>query len=140
MMITIFTSGTRGDIQPFLPLAMGLQRAGYGVRLSANPEFGSMIEQAGIPFAPVELDYNKLLLSPEIQTAMEKGGLNFLLVMLKVFPRAFEMVERALADAARVDSRTDLILFTANGPWGYHIAEALRVPAVFVCFQPAARS
>ncbi|MGB7537862.1 MAG: glycosyltransferase, partial [Anaerolineales bacterium] len=100
----------------------------------------SMIEQAGIPFAPVELDYNKLLLSPEIQTAMEKGGLNFLLVMLKVFPRAFEMVERALAAAARVDSLTDLILFTANGPWGYHIAEPLHVPAVFVCFQPAARS
>jgi sterol 3beta-glucosyltransferase len=140
MQVTIFTSGTRGDIQPFLPLAKGLQHAGYGVRLSANPEFQGMIGQAGIPFSPVELDYNKLLLSPEIQTAMEKGGLNFLLVMLKVFPRAFEMVERALADAARVDPKTDIILFTANGPWGFHIAEALHVPAVFVCFQPAARS
>jgi sterol 3beta-glucosyltransferase len=136
----MFTSGTRGDIQPFLPLARELQKSGYGVRLSANPEFRTLIQQSGISFAPVELDYNKLLLSPEIQDAMEKGGMNFLLVMLKTFPRAFKMIEDALDDAARMMEKTDLILFTANGPWGYHIAEAMHVPAVFVAFQPQGRS
>jgi sterol 3beta-glucosyltransferase len=140
MKFTIFTSGTRGDVHPFLPLAKALLRSGHAVRLSANSEFRSLIERAGIPFTPVELDYNRLLLSPEIQASMEKGGLNFLWVMLRVFPRAFEMIDRALADAARVDADGDVVLFTPNGPWGYHIAEALRIPAVFVCFQPAARS
>jgi sterol 3beta-glucosyltransferase len=71
---------------------------------------------------------------------MEKGGLNFLLVMLKVFPRAFRMVEQALEDASRADERDDAVLFTPNGPWGYHLAEARRMPSVYVCFQPAARS
>jgi len=32
MLFTIFTSGTRGDIQPFLPLAKGLQRARHSSR------------------------------------------------------------------------------------------------------------
>lgn len=140
MLFTIFTSGTRGDIQPFLPLAKGLQGAGHSVRLATGSNFKSMIEQAGIEFVPVELDYNEILLSPEIQTAMEKGGVNFLLVMLKVFPRVFKMYEQALVDAWRAGQETGAVLFTANGPWGYHIAEALHVPAIPVCFQPMARS
>ncbi len=138
--ITVFTTGTRGDIQPFIPLAQGLQRAGFAVRLTAGSNFKELIEQAGIEFAPVELDYNKLLLSPEIQGLMEKGGTGFLSAMLQVFPRAFRMVESAMVDAWNAAPDTDAVLFTANGPWGYHIAEALRVPAIYVCFQPAARS
>jgi sterol 3beta-glucosyltransferase len=140
MQITIFTSGTRGDIQPFIPLANGLQQVGYKVRLATGSNFKDIIEQAGIEFAPVELDYNELLLSPELQTAMEKGGLNFLLVMLKVFPRAFKMIEDALIDAWHAAPGTEAVLFTSNGPWGHHIAEALRIPAMYVCFQPQGRS
>lgn len=138
--ITIFTTGTRGDIQPFIPLARGLQRAGFAVRLTAGSNFKDLIEQAGIEFAPVELDYNQLLLSPEIQNLMEKGGTGFLSAMLRVFPRAFQMVESAMADGWRAAPGTDAVLFTANGPWGYHIAEALKVPAIYACFQPAAPS
>jgi sterol 3beta-glucosyltransferase len=50
------------------------------------------------------------------------------------------MVETALVDAWRAAPGTGAVLYTPNGPWGYHIAEALRVPAAYVCFQPAARS
>jgi sterol 3beta-glucosyltransferase len=138
--ITIFTTGTRGDIQPFIPLCRGLQRAGFAIRLTAGSEFRIPAEEAGIEFAPVELDYNKLLLSPEIQNLMEKGGTGFLSAMLRVFPRAFQMIESALVDAWKAAPETDAVLFTANGPWGYHIAEALKVPAIYVCFQPGAMS
>jgi sterol 3beta-glucosyltransferase len=140
MRFTVFTSGTRGDIQPFLPLAKGLQRVGHSIRLATGSNFKDLIEQAEIGFSPVELDYNDIVLSPEIQTAMEKGGANFLLAMLRVFPRVFEMYDQALVDAWRAGQETDAVLFTSNGPWGYHIAEALQVPAVQVCFQPLARS
>jgi sterol 3beta-glucosyltransferase len=140
MKVAIHTSGTRGDVQPFIPLAKGFQRAGIEVRMTANGRHRDLAERAGIPFSPVELDYDALLMAPEIQASMEKGGLNFLLVMLKVFPRAFRMIEQALEDASRADERADAVLFTPNGPWGFHLAEAQRIPAVFVCFQPAARS
>jgi len=138
--ITIFTTGTRGDIQPFIPLVKGLQASGFHIRLAAGSNFKSLIEEAGVEFAPVELDYNELLLSPEIQTLMEKGGTGFLSAMLRVFPRAFRMVESAMVDAWRAAPGTDAVLFTANGPWGYHIAEALKIPSIYVCFQPAAPS
>ncbi|MBN1440503.1 MAG: glycosyltransferase family 1 protein [Anaerolineales bacterium] len=138
--ITIFTTGTRGDIQPFIPLAFGLRRAGFAVRLAAGSEFQPLIEGEGIEFAPVELDYNKLLLSPEVQAHMEKGGANLLAAMLRLFPRAFQMVESAMRDAWSAAPGTDAVLYTANGPWGFHIAQALKVPAVCVCFQPLAPS
>ena len=83
MRITVFTSGTRGDIQPFIPLAQSLQHAGFAVCLATSSNFSDLITQAGIEFAPVELDYQQFLLSPEIQTAMERGGANLLLVMLR---------------------------------------------------------
>jgi sterol 3beta-glucosyltransferase len=136
--VTIFTTGTRGDIQPFIPLSHGLKRAGFAVRLTAGSEFRGMIEAAGIEFAPVELDYNALLLSPEIQSLMEKGGTNLLAAMLRLFPRAMGMIDSAMRDAWRAAPGTDAALFTANGPWGFHIAQALNIPALYVTFQPAA--
>jgi sterol 3beta-glucosyltransferase len=138
--ITIFTTGTRGDVHPFLPLGKRLQEDGFTVRLAVGSEFRAAVESAGMEFVPVEMDYNRILLSPEIQAAFEKGGANFLLVMLRVFPRVFRMYEQALEDAWRAAPGSDAVLFTANGPWGFHVAEALRVPAAYVCFQPAARS
>lgn len=48
MRFTTYTSGTRGDVQPFIPLAQGLQRAGHRVRLAASSNFQDLIEQAGI--------------------------------------------------------------------------------------------
>jgi len=139
-LITIYTTGTRGDVAPFLPLAHGLQRAGFDVRLTAGSNFRSLIEAAGIAFAPVELDYDALLLAPEIQSMMERGGTNLLGAMLRLFPRAMGMISGAMRDAWRAAPGTDAVLFTANGPWGWHIARALKVPAVYVTFQPAAPS
>jgi hypothetical protein len=35
MKIALLTYGSRGDVQPFLALALGLQKAGFSVRLAA---------------------------------------------------------------------------------------------------------
>jgi sterol 3beta-glucosyltransferase len=139
-LVTIYTTGTRGDVAPFIPLAHGLQRAGFAVRLTAGSDFRALIEGAGIAFAPVELDYGALLLSPEIQSLMEKGGGSMLAAMLRLFPRAMGMISGAMRDARQAAPGSDAVLFTANGPWGWHIAQALRVPAIYVTFQPAAPS
>jgi len=117
-LITIYTTGTRGDVAPFIPLAHGLQRAGFDVRLTAGSNFRALIEGAGIAFAPVELDYDELLLAPEIQSMMEKGGTNLLGAMLRLFPRAMGMVDSAMRDAWHAAPGSNAVLFTPNGPWG----------------------
>ena len=50
MKISILTVGSRGDVQPFLALAVGLKDAGHSVNFAANPEFKDFIESRGIKF------------------------------------------------------------------------------------------
>ena len=46
--IFIATSGSRGDVEPFIALGKALQSAGYDVVLSAPPDFGGWITSHGI--------------------------------------------------------------------------------------------
>ena len=48
--IGIFTYGTRGDVQPYIALALNLQRKGYDVLLCAPENFESYISSFGINF------------------------------------------------------------------------------------------
>ena len=43
MHITILTIGSRGDVQPYMALGVGLQNAGHRVRLATHAEFESEI-------------------------------------------------------------------------------------------------
>jgi sterol 3beta-glucosyltransferase len=62
MKITLLTYGSRGDVQPYLALALGLQNAGHTVRLAAPHRFVDIITPYGIQFAPLPGD-------PEILSA-----------------------------------------------------------------------
>jgi UDP:flavonoid glycosyltransferase YjiC (YdhE family) len=54
--VVLLTYGTRGDVEPFVALALGLQRAGFQPRLAAPAAFASLAEQYGVPFAPLPGD------------------------------------------------------------------------------------
>lgn len=48
MNIGIFTYGTRGDLQPYVALALGLMDKGHKVTLSATEDFKEFVEGFGI--------------------------------------------------------------------------------------------
>ena len=50
MKIGIFTYGTRGDVQPYIALALGLKNNGHKVILSAPENFKDLVEGFGIEF------------------------------------------------------------------------------------------
>lgn len=56
MNITILTYGSRGDVQPFLALAVGLRKRGHHVRLAAPHRFADFVAGYNIPFAPLAGD------------------------------------------------------------------------------------
>jgi len=51
--VVILTTGSQGDVQPFLALSMGLQEAGYHVRIVANAEFETFVRGRGVDFADI---------------------------------------------------------------------------------------
>jgi UDP:flavonoid glycosyltransferase YjiC (YdhE family) len=56
MHITVLAHGSRGDVQPYVALARGLQNAGHSVRLAANTNFATLASDHGLEFFPLKLD------------------------------------------------------------------------------------
>ena len=54
MNITILTYGSRGDVQPFLPLSIGLMNRGHKVILAAPARFKNLVEEYKITNARVD--------------------------------------------------------------------------------------
>jgi sterol 3beta-glucosyltransferase len=68
MHITLMTTGTLGDVQPYLALGMGLRQAGHRVRLATQRLFETLVRSYGFEFAPITGDFQQLLASDEGQS------------------------------------------------------------------------
>lgn len=51
--IAMLVCGTRGDVQPFLALALGLKKDGHRVRLATHAIFKDYVESYGVEFFPM---------------------------------------------------------------------------------------
>ncbi|XP_047977488.1 sterol 3-beta-glucosyltransferase UGT80B1-like isoform X2 [Salvia hispanica] len=51
--IALLVVGTRGDVQPFLALALRLQEYGHCVRLATHSQFDGFVSSAGVNFYPL---------------------------------------------------------------------------------------
>jgi sterol 3beta-glucosyltransferase len=71
--ITILSYGSRGDVQPYLALGLGLARAGHTVRLAAPEVFGPFVQQYASQAAPGRLDFAPLPGDPA-QLMQSAGG------------------------------------------------------------------
>ena len=60
MKVGIFTFGSRGDVQPYLGLAVGLRQAGHDVFLCAPSDFAELVATHGVPFRPLSLSFKEM--------------------------------------------------------------------------------
>lgn len=72
MNITIIALGSRGDTQPYVALALGLQRAGHSVRLCAGDNFQEFVTGYGIDFLPIGVDIQHFI-NTRIPQVLESG-------------------------------------------------------------------
>ncbi|OKL52343.1 glycosyltransferase [Buchananella hordeovulneris] len=56
MPVLILAIGSRGDVQPFVPLARGLVEAGTAVRVVALDDYASLLTDTGAEFVPLGCD------------------------------------------------------------------------------------
>lgn len=123
--ITILTIGSRGDIQPFCVLAKGLLAKGYSVTLAASFNFSDFVQSLGIPFAPISGDFRQLLSTPD-GLALLQGNTNITLI-------DDELQWQQWLDAWNACNGSDFLVFASPLTiWGYHLAEALNIPAILV--------
>ena len=107
MRLLINTFGTRGDIQPFVALALGMQRAGHSVRICTAEGYRSFIEGYGLDYAPMDNSLYEFMNSQEGKETVE-GNRSPLAMIKQVTP----MIRRALDDewAAAQAFEPDIIL------------------------------
>ena len=127
MNITILTYGSRGDVQPFLALALGLQKASHIVKLAAPHRFENFIGAYQIPFVPLAGD-------PEvISQRLNDAGRNPIQMMHAMSDYIFSIADQVARQAFTACDDADLIvhsfLFTTGG---HSLARKLGIPDVSV--------
>lgn len=130
MRIAIATLGTRGDVQPYVALALGLLRRGHQVQLAAPEQFAAFVTGHGVDFAALPGEFLALLDTPEGKAAVAGGeGFSAGMKLLKhVRP-----LMRTLLDAEWRAARAfapDVIVHHPKSLASPHIAARLGIPAV----------
>lgn len=140
MHVFISTVGSRGDVQPYVALGRGLQRAGHRVTLSTAARFGPFVAEHGLAFAPTTDGLLDLMDSPLGRGALESmAQLGPALRQLPSLVRAAGPLQRDLiADswAAVQADPPDLIVYHPKAYWAPAFADALGVPVVLAPLQP----
>ena len=127
MKILINTFGSRGDIQPFIALGKGLQRAGHDVLICTAEGFRAFVEGHGLPYAHMDNAMYEMMQSQTGKAAME-GSKGVWALYKQVGP----MIRRALDDewTAAQAYQPDLIVHHPKSLGSYAIAEKLNLPLV----------
>ncbi|MDP3417455.1 glycosyltransferase [Falsiroseomonas sp.] len=134
-LIVLQTLGTRGDVQPFLALARGLQAAGFAVRLATAPRFQAEVEQAGVAFAPLPGEMLALIDTPEGQAAI--SGRHRLWAALRLMRGRGPMFRRLLDAQWAAAQGAALLVWHPKALGGPHIAERLGIPGFVALPLPA---
>lgn len=131
MHITILAAGSRGDIQPYFALGVGLQAAGHRVRFAAFRNFAPLVEPYGLEFAPVDADFQAIMGGADGQGLVASGG-NFLQLARGIGRTVRPILTQIGDDFWRACQGTDLIVSGLNGVgfFGYEFGDQLGVPCV----------
>lgn len=130
MRVSIHTLGTRGDVQPFVSLALQLRSRGHDVQIAAPAQFDAFVRGHGIGFAPMPSEFLDLLNTPEASDAIGKGkGFSAGFKLLKkVRPMMRRLMDEELAaDRAFAPNVT---LYHPKAFAAPHIAEVAGIPAI----------
>lgn len=139
MRALLVTHGTRGDVQPFLALAVALRERGHEAVLAAPESFAAAALEQEVEFAPLDEGPNRLMDDPVIKEAIDGGyrGLRGKVTAVRTALRIKPLMTAVLRDVGAVarTSRADVVVHTPGLP-AQHAAEMLGVPAVLVALQP----
>jgi len=117
MNINILTIGTRGDVQPYIALGLGLKARGHDVTLATLEEFKSQVVGYGLEHDVLRGDFIG---------AAQDAKTNNPLKLIKIYT---EMARETLADEWSSARSAQAFIYNPAAFGGHHIAEKLDVPS-----------
>jgi len=131
--VLLTTFGSRGDVQPYIALGKALSDRGATVTLSTSNTFTSSIERHGLAAAPISIDVEKMIQSPEMEEALRsfRGK-------LQAMRLGKEYVSRQLDETWQIVQklRPDIIVYHPKASAATYFARAVGAAAVPSFLQP----
>lgn len=125
--ITILTYGSRGDVQPFLPLSLGLMKRGHTVKLAAPYRFKGFVEEYGIQFVPLAGE------PEDLSRRFNDVGHNFIKMVREMMDHAVEIGADVMRQTDEACRDADLIIHTFAHAVGAHtLAREMNIPDIHV--------
>lgn len=137
MRISIQTYGTRGDVQPYIALALELIRRRHVVQLAGPLRYASLARLHGVVYSPMPDGLLALLEAPTGKAVITKRGGFF--AGLELLPSIRPLVGELLtAEWEAVKAfKPDLILYYPKSIATPHMAEALKCSCILAALLPA---
>ncbi len=127
-MITILCSGSRGDVQPYVALALELGKLGLKTRIASGRSFEGFVRGYGIDFFPVDADFDSAGIDPEVIKQAQRAD-----NVLKMFGSFRKLREYGVHMVEKYHDAclgSDAIVYHPGLAIGYFMAERLGVPAI----------
>ena len=119
--------GSRGDVQPYVALGVGLRRAGHSVRVVTSSDFGDLVGAHQLDFCDTGVSTQAI--ANEMHDLLEAG--NFLKIMTAMGVSAERVAIQAATTGLSACEESDLILSGLGGLFvGQALAEKLAIPFV----------
>lgn len=137
MQITIVTVGTRGDVEPFVALGIGLQKTGHSVTIATHAMFESFVTDNGLQFALVSGNVQEAINSAEARKALESSKTSFSFLK-EVRSKAGPLVLTAVNELSDVCKGAEHLMCTPlTLHITYFIAKEFSIPISVGCVNPA---
>lgn len=131
MKISLITLGTRGDLQPFVALALGLRSAGYDVQVISAKNDAAFVGSFGLAHHALDVDIEQLMAGPEAQEmAQSDSPLKFFLSHVRGPGQFKQTMQLVLAQIWAACQDADALVYHPGWPIGYFMARKLGIPGI----------
>jgi sterol 3beta-glucosyltransferase len=131
MKVIVPAIGSRGDVQPYIALCQGLQRAGHEAVLATNPTMVDLVTRYGVTCAPV---------GPPVDMGLEGAKLyaearTWWIGLMRTMNLGFRLVQDSYPDILALCRNADVVVATDIAA-GAAEAAKLGLPLISVTLQP----
>lgn len=95
MHIRLLAFGTRGDVQPYVALALGLQQAGFDVSIGTSEDFRDFVEAYGLPCATAEVNIRAFVNRSDAQSASGSRRQQRMAILRRIMDGTLQLAENA---------------------------------------------
>lgn len=136
MKITIIALGTRGDVQPYVALGLGLKAAGHEVTLASLDLFEDFVTDYGLEFASLGSVSNKFKQGSTKERKRSTTPFHGLFGRVRFWRLLCSSLEASMVNTWNICQGTEAIIYSRLNLTAYHVAESLKVPVIAAYTNP----